>query len=137
MQKGSFNTKHRRLNISASATLTGGTDFLKSLIVTSIDDDKGEDISVIDLHGKSSFADLMVVATGRSQRHVTSMADHIAEKLRTSGHEFISIEGKDSGNWVLIDAGDIIVHIFRPEIRELYNLEKMWAVAAPVQELVL
>lgn len=79
----------------------------------------------------------MVVATGRSQRHVGSMADHIAEKLRASGHAFVHIEGKETCNWVLIDAGDIIVHIFRPEVRELYNLEKMWAVSAPVAELAL
>ncbi len=105
--------------------------------MTSLDDDKGEDISVVDLDGKSSFADLMIVATGRSQRHVASMADHIAEKLREIGHEFINIEGKESCNWVLIDAGDIVVHLFRPEVRDLYNLEKMWAVSAPPVELAL
>lgn len=125
------------MDISAHAALTGGSDLIKSLIVASLDDDKGEDITVVDLRGKSSFADLMVVATGRSQRHVAGMADHIAEKLRAVGHEFISIEGKDTCNWVLIDAGDVVVHLFRPEVRELYNLEKMWAVAAPVQELAL
>lgn len=79
----------------------------------------------------------MVVATGRSQRHVASMADHIAEKLRAAGHAYVHIEGKEACNWVLIDTGDIVVHIFRPEVRELYNLEKMWAVATPPLELAL
>jgi ribosome-associated protein len=117
--------------------LPGETDFLKSLVLTSLDDDKAENVVVVDLGGKTSFADLMVVATGRSQRHVASMADHIAEKLRSVGHTRAHIEGKEACNWVLLDAGDIIVHLFRPEIRELYNLEKMWAVAAPSRELAL
>lgn len=96
-----------------------------------MDEDKAEEITVIDLAGKSSIADFMVVATGRSQRHVASLADKLQDKLEEHGVLDIAIEGKDSCDWVLLDAGDIIVHLFRPGVRELYNLEKMWAIAMP------
>ncbi len=79
----------------------------------------------------------MIVASGRSQRHVSSIADHPVEKLKEAGHGHISVEGKEQCDWVLIDAGDIIVHVFRPEVREVYNLEKMWAVALPAHEMAL
>ena len=111
--------------------MVGGTDFVRHLILTSLDDDKAEDVSVVELAGKTSFADAMVVATGRSARHVSAIADHIVEKLRQSGHEHVHVEGKEQCNWVLIDAGDIVVHVFKPDVREMYNLEKMWAVAVP------
>jgi ribosome-associated protein len=109
-------------------------DPLAALIVTSLDDDKAEDIVVIDLAGKTSIADTMIVASGRSPRQVGAMADHVVEKLKELGHN-VATEGKTTCDWVLVDAGDVVVHLFRPEVRAFYNLEKMWsAVAAQRQE---
>lgn len=107
---------------------------LKSLITASLDDSKAEDIAFVDLSGKTSFADAMIIATGRSQRHVGSIADALVARLKASGRELVTCEGKETCNWVLIDAGDIVVHVFRPEFREMYNLEKMWSVALPQQQ---
>jgi ribosome-associated protein len=97
-------------------------------VTGSLDDDKAEDIVAIDLAGKSSIGDHMVIATGRSNRQVSAMADHLIGKLKQTGVRRISVEGMTTGDWVLIDAGDIIVHLFRPEVREFYALEKMWGV---------
>jgi ribosome silencing factor RsfS/YbeB/iojap len=102
-------------------------DALLALVRRSLDDDKAEDVVVIDLKGKSSFADYMVIASGRSNRQVVAIADHLAEKLKQAGHGYIPIEGKQGGDWVLVDAGDVVAHIFRPEPRAFYALEKMWA----------
>ena len=88
---------------------------------------KAEDTITIDLAGKSSIADAMVVTSGRSNRHVTSIADSAIETMEKAGIRGIRVEGKRNGDWVLIDAGDVIVHVFRPEVREFYDLEKMWA----------
>ena len=104
---------------------------LVGLIEKSLDDDKAEDIVVIDLHGKSSFADFMVVASGRSARQVGAMAEHLAVKLKQQGVDHIGVEGAQVGDWVLIDGGDVVVHLFRPEVRRFYNLEKMWGIALP------
>lgn len=104
---------------------------LVDFIQASLDEDKAEEITVVDLAGKSSIADFMVVATGRSQRHVAALADKLQQKLAEQGIGDVAIEGKDSCDWVLLDAGDIIVHLFRPGVRELYNLEKMWAITMP------
>ncbi len=98
-------------------------------VVGSLDDDKAEDVTVIDLRGRSSIADHMVIASGRSQRQVGAMADHLMEKLKQLGLP-VSVEGMQQGDWVLIDAGDIVVHLFRPEVRSFYNLERMWGVPA-------
>ncbi|MDA8574082.1 ribosome silencing factor [Alphaproteobacteria bacterium] len=103
-------------------------DALLDLVKISLDDDKAEDLVVIDLAGKSTIGDFMVVATGRSQRQVAAMADHLVVKLKQSGIKDAAIEGKTQGDWVLIDAGDVIVHLFRPEVREFYGIEKMWMV---------
>jgi len=106
------------------------------VVETSLDDSKGEDIATINIIGKSSLADYMVVATGRSQRHVAAMAERLLEDLKAAGGHDARVEGLRSADWVLIDTGDIIVHIFRPEIRAFYNLEKMWRAehpAAPVE----
>jgi len=95
-------------------------------ILKSLDDDKAEDVVSINLRGKSEIADYMVICSGRSTRQVSAMAEKMTDKLK---HEFGLIcktEGKDQGDWVLIDASDVIVHIFRPEVREFYQLEKMW-----------
>ncbi|KAF0225473.1 MAG: ribosome-associated [Rhodospirillaceae bacterium] len=103
---------------------------LVSLVYTSLDDGKAEDISVVDLRGKTSMADHMVIATGNSSRQVGAMADHLMEKLKHAGQP-VAVEGMPQCDWVLIDAGDIIIHLFRPEVRAFYNLEKMWGVARP------
>jgi ribosome-associated protein len=87
---------------------------------------------VIDLNMKSSIADYMVIATGTSQRHVQAMARYLAEALKVPGNKRVPAEGMDAGDWVLIDAGDVIVHLFRPEVRDYYSLEKMWSVDAGV-----
>jgi len=94
----------------------------------SLDEDKAEGIVVIDLAGKSSLTDYMVIASGTSQRHVSAMADHLREQIKESGFSNVSIEGQGQCDWVLVDAGDVIVHLFRPEVREFYNIEKMWGV---------
>ena len=106
------------------------------MVLASLDDSKGEDIAPIDLTGKSALADCMVIATGRSQRHVTAIADRLLDDLKKAGGDHVRVEGLRGGDWVLIDAGDVIVHIFRPELRAFYNLEKMWRAehpAAPVE----
>src|SRR5437773_1289649 len=106
---------------------TRATDAQLALVRRSLDDDKAEDIVVIDLKGKSSFADYMVIATGRSNRQVVAIAEHLAERLKQAGQGYIPVEGKQRGDWVLVDAGDVVVHVFRPEPRAFYALEKMWA----------
>lgn len=95
-------------------------------IIASLDDDKAEDVVQIDLRGKSSMADYMVIATGRSTRQVSAISEKLVDRLKTVTGRRCKMEGKDAGDWVLIDAGDIIVHVFRPEVREFYQLEKMW-----------
>ena len=100
---------------------------LVEVIERSLDDDKAEDPVVIDLSGKSSIADFMVIASGRSARQVGSMADHLQQKLKAAGVGRLSVEGLQRSDWVLIDAGDVIIHLFRPEVRSFYNLERMWA----------
>ncbi len=92
-----------------------------------LDDNKAEDITVIDLRGRSDIADYMVIASGRSTRHVGAIADHIVRRLKEEKLGRVLAEGSGSCDWVLIDAGDVIVHLFRPEVREFYELEKMWA----------
>jgi ribosome-associated protein len=100
-------------------------------IVKSLDDDKAEDIVTIDLEGRSSLADALIIATGRSSRHVASIAEHLARKLKEAGYGTRPIDGASQGDWVLVDAGDVIVHIFRPEVRSYYDLEGMWRVGEP------
>jgi len=96
------------------------------LVLNSLQDDKAEDIVTIELQGKSQIADYMVVATGRSTRQVSAIAEKLSDRLKQNMGVIARMEGKTAGDWVLIDAGDIIVHIFRPEVREFYQLEKMW-----------
>jgi ribosome-associated protein len=99
---------------------------LLGLILRTLDDGKAEDVVVIELSGKSSLADQLVIASGRSSRQVTALADQVATKLKDAGYGRMPTEGKDHGDWVLLDAGDVILHVFRPEVRTFYNLEKMW-----------
>jgi ribosome-associated protein len=103
------------------------------IITSTLDDMKAEDVKVIDLAGKTSIAAYMVVASGNSNRHVSSIAQKIQENLKAAGCPS-SMEGETRADWVLIDAFDVIVHIFRPEVREFYNLEKMWASVANLRE---
>ena len=105
---------------------TSGGDALLKTILASLEDDKAEDVVSIPLAGKSQMADHMVVASGRSSRQVGAMAEHLADTLKRESGMICRTEGKDLGDWVLIDAGDAIVHVFRPEVREFYQLEKMW-----------
>ncbi len=103
------------------------SEALLTTILSSLDDDKGEDIVQIDLRGKSSIGDYMVIASGRSTRQVSAMSEKLGERIKAEFGLSVRVEGKDTGDWVLIDTGDVIVHIFRPEVREFYQLEKMWA----------
>jgi ribosome-associated protein len=107
------------------------TKAVLSLVERTLDDGKAEDVVVIDLTGKSSIADFMVIATGRSARQVAAVAEHLREALHKAGLKRLSVEGEKQADWVLIDAGDVIVHLFRPEVRAFYNLEKMWGSALP------
>lgn len=101
-------------------------DAVTQAVVASLEDDKAEDILVIDIRGRSSFADAMVVASGRSARHVGALADHVMRKLKDAGVKDVRIEGLPQADWVLVDAGDVVVHLFRPEVRSFYNIEKIW-----------
>jgi ribosome-associated protein len=98
-----------------------------------LDEAKAEEISAIDIKGKSSIGDYMVIATGRSDRHVGAIADQLHKHLKEAGFDNVRVEGKQQCDWVLIDAGAIIVHVFRPEVREFYNLEKMWSADRPAE----
>jgi ribosome-associated protein len=111
-------------------------DALHKMIMTSLDDDQAVETITIPLAGKSSIADHMVIASGRSTRQVASMAMKLAEKIKAETGRRVRIEGLPTADWVLIDAGDVIVHLFRPEVRSFYNLERMWAFGeAPVPPL--
>jgi ribosome-associated protein len=96
------------------------------LVMESLADSKAEDILSIDIQGKSAIADYMVIASGRSHRHVSAVADHLLRALKEAGYGTAKVEGLSAADWVLIDAGDVIVHVFRPEVRDFYALEKMW-----------
>ena len=104
---------------------------VKDLILKWLDEAKAEDIVEIDLAGKSTLGDYMIIATGRTDRHVGAIADQVQRHLRDNGHGRVKVEGQPECNWVLLDQGDVIVHIFRPEVREFYNLEKMWSGERP------
>ena len=97
----------------------------------SLDDDKAEGAVIIDLAGKTSLTDYMVIASGTSQRHVGAMANNLCVKIKESGITNVSVEGQGQCDWVLVDAGDVIIHLFRPKVREFYNIEKMWGVPVP------
>jgi len=107
-----------------------GRGKLLAAILQSLEDDKAEDVVAIDLAGKSEMADHMVICSGRSSRQVGSISDKLMERLKADHGIIAKVEGKDQGDWVLIDAGDAIVHVFRPEVREFYQLEKMWMTPA-------
>ena len=110
---------------------------LLGMVEKSLDDDKAENVVAIDLTGKSSIADYMVIASGRSARQLGAMAEHLQVKLKASGIARVGVEGATAGDWLLIDGGDIIIHLFRPDVRGLYNLEKMWGMELPEPERAL
>jgi ribosome-associated protein len=101
------------------------------MILSRLDEDKAQDVVLIDVRGKSSVADAMIVASGRSQRHVGALADHLLRALKDAGMGRARVEGMPHCDWVLIDAGDVVVHLFRPEVRAFYNIEKIWSVDGP------
>lgn len=110
---------------SSNAVEFSAKDVLDT-VISSLDDSKAEEIITIDITGKSALGDYMVVASGRSHRHVASICDQLLKALKGQGYGTVKVEGQQAADWVLIDAGDVIVHIFRPEVREFYGLEKMW-----------
>ena len=125
------------MNIQAAATasktspdqngeFTESSELLLNCITKSLTENKAEDISTIDLRGRTSIGDYMVVASGRSTRQVSSISQKLVDTLKTELGRISKVEGKDAGDWVLIDTGDVIVHVFRPEVREFYQVEKMW-----------
>lgn len=102
------------------------SDQLLARVLSSLDDDKAEDVVTIDLRGRSSIADYMVICSGRSSRQVASISEKLIERLKAEFRLSSRVEGKEQGDWVLIDAGEVVVHVFRPEVRDFYQLEKMW-----------
>ncbi|MBN2630171.1 MAG: ribosome silencing factor [Rhodobacteraceae bacterium] len=118
------------LPVGPRANRVSGPDYtleqLLEAILASVDDDKAEEIVQIDLRGRSDVADYMVICSGRSSRQVASISEKLADRLKETFGIVAKMEGKETGDWVLIDASDVIVHVFRPEVREFYQLEKMW-----------
>ncbi|NNC59961.1 MAG: ribosome silencing factor [Erythrobacter sp.] len=100
---------------------------LHALVLEQLDDDQAQDIVSVALEGKSSIADHMVIASGRSTRQVAAIAQKLAERIKQAGHGPVRLEGLPAADWVLVDAGDVVIHLFRPEVRSFYNLERMWA----------
>ena len=100
---------------------------LHAFIADKIDDLKGRDIVTLDVHGKSSITDCMIICSGNSNRHVCSIAEHVAEELRHAGLQPLGIEGQSEGEWVLVDMGEVIIHVMQDETRALYQLEKLWS----------
>ena len=119
-QKGTPHAKTEGQQPDAAAVL--------QIVLASLEDSKAEDILSLEISAKPTIADYMVVASGRSHRHVGAIADHLLRDLKSSGFGSARVEGQQSCDWVLIDVGDVIIHVFRPEVRDFYNIEKMWSV---------
>ena len=118
-----------------AATTAESSDQLLARILASLDDDKAEDIVTIDLRGRSAMADHMVICSGRSARQVAAIAEKLVDRLKQATGRTARVEGKETGDWVLVDTDDIVVHVFRPEVREFYQLEKMWMPADALASL--
>lgn len=116
----------REMTGAAAHRPSAESDAIHALVLDQLDEDQAQDVVTIALGGKSSIADHMVIASGRSTRQVAAMAGKLAERLKAGGHGSPRIEGLPAADWVLIDAGDVVVHLFRPEVRSFYNLERMW-----------
>ena len=129
-----------KLNTKGAATIPATTKHpdittpvgLKSAIEQWLEDDKAEEIEVIDLQDQSALADFMIIASGRSSRQVIAMASKLKDRLSALGVKSIRTEGQNSGDWVIVDVGDVIIHLFRPEVRDFYNIEQMWKMGAPL-----
>lgn len=116
--------------MTAATPTDPSNEQLRDAVLTILDENKAEDIVQIDLRGKTSVCDFMVIASGRSSRQVAALAEKLTEQVKADFGILSKMEGKETGDWVLIDSGDVIVHLFRPEVREFYQLEKMWMPAA-------
>ena len=135
IKKGTIcNNEEGKAITSSRKKQTPDSSKLLELVETTLNDDKAQDIVVIDLAGKTTLADFMVVACGRSARQVAALAGKMQEKLKHTGYGKVPVEGLPQSDWVLVDAGDVIIHLFRPEVREFYNLEKMWSELAPSED---
>jgi len=117
--------------IGTDTIVRSSSQQLLHLIETSLADDKAIEVAIIDLAGKTAFADAMVIATGSSHRHLAAMAEHLLERLKAVGMPGLGAEGRGQSDWVLIDAGDVIVHLFRDETRRFYDLERLWGTPLP------
>lgn len=126
MIRTNLGSAEKSVSTASPAASVPGSEGLVSDIVHWLDDAKAENIETIPLKGKSSIGDYMIVASGRTDRHVGAIAEQLRDKIKASGHREARVEGMKNCDWVLIDTGDIIVHVFRPEVREFYNIEKMW-----------
>jgi ribosome-associated protein len=128
-----------RKRAAAGKSLSSGTSepALLSTVCSILADAKAEEVVSLDLDGKSAHADQMVIASGRSNRHVSAIAEQLMEKLKAVGARDLRVEGLNQCDWVLIDAGDVIIHVFRPEVRSFYNLEKLWSPDAPGERLAM
>lgn len=116
------------VSVKAVAPMPVKTDHaLHDLVMNQLDDDQAQEVVSIPLEGKSSVADFMVIASGRSTRQVASIAQKLAVKVKQEGYGPVRIEGLPTADWVLVDAGDVVIHLFRPEVRTFYNLERMWS----------
>jgi ribosome-associated protein len=122
---------------SGFASFRATPNRLLNVVLDTLENAKAEDVVCIEIKDKTSIGDQMVVASGRSQRHVGAIADHLITRLKDEGFGRARVEGLPHCDWVLIDAGDVIVHIFRPEVREFYNLEKMWSADRPTERMVV
>jgi ribosome-associated protein len=122
---------------SGFASFRATPNRLLNVVLDTLENAKADGVVCIEIKGKTSIGDQMVVASGRSQRHVGAIADHLITKLKDEGFGRARVEGLPHCDWVLIDAGDVIVHIFRPEVREFYNLEKMWSADRPMERMVV
>lgn len=117
----------KRSRSKSSKTPAYSAEDVLHTVTESLDDSKAENSNTINIKGKSALGDYMVVTSGRSHRHVAAIADHLLRELKTKGYGPVKVEGQQAADWVLIDTGDVIVHIFRPEVRDFYAIEKMWS----------
>lgn len=130
-----FEGATRERPLSSDQAIADAEAILKNILAT-LEDSKAEDIVSIPLIERTTFADFMVIASGRSQRHVDAIANYVVEALHKAGKRDIRVEGRPNCDWVLIDEGDVIVHIFHPEARNFYNLEKMWSPERPAERSI-
>ncbi len=129
-----MHTSSETQSVADPSPALAAEDLLK-IAVSSLDDNKAEDIVSIDLAGKSGIADYIVIANGRSQRQVAALSEYVIKELKKVGRRDLVVQGLEQSDWVLIDANDIIIHIFRPEVRSFYNLDKMWSTELDDKEL--